>query len=148
MKSLKEVIQDPLTAQSVLADGMRVLDEEISRRSGIGGMAIKGAYKVVKNVQGGKMLEKAITVLMPEFIDKLDPYYARFQEEGKGKKWEEYLMPHYATLADELLTVTDRKIQGTDNRAVRGTYDKLRPKAKKEVIASLPALTRMMERYI
>jgi hypothetical protein len=148
MKSLKEIIEDPNVSQSVLTDGLRVLDEEIAKRSGIGGMAIKGAYKVVKNVQGGRTLRRGVELLMPEFIDKLDPYYTRFQEEGKGKTWEEYLRPHYATLADELLGVTDRKIQGTDNRAVRGAYDKLRPKARKEVIASLPALARMMERYI
>ncbi len=148
MKSLKEIIEDPNVSQSVLTDGLRVLDEEIAKRSGIGGMAIKGAYKVIKNIQGGRTLEKAVKVLMPEFIDKLDPYFVRFQEEGKGKTWEEYLRPHYDALADELLAVTDRKIQGTDNRAVRKTYDKLRPKARKEVTASLPALTRMMERYI
>ena len=148
MKSLKEIIEDPKVSQSVLADGLRVLDEEIGKRSGIGGMAIKGAYKVVKNVQGGRTLEKAVKTLMPEFIDKLDPYFARFQEEGKGKTWEAYLRPHYDSLANDLLAVTDRKIKETDNRAIRKTYDKLRPRARKEVIASLPALARMIEKYI
>ena len=148
MKSLREIIEDPNVSQSVLTDGLRVLDEEIAKRSGLGGMAIKGAYKVIKNVQGGRTLEKAVKVLMPEFIDKLDPYFTRYQKEGKGKTWEAYLRPHYDALADELLAVTDRRIKGTDNRAVRGTYDKLRPKAKKEVIASLPALARMIEKYI
>ena len=147
MKSLKEIIEDPNVSQAVLSDGLRVLDEEIGKRSGIGGMAIKGAYKVVKNIQGGKMLEKAVKVLMPEFIDKLDPHFARFQEEGKGRTLEAYLQPHYDSLADELLAVTDRRIKDTDNRAVRGAYDKLRPKARKEVVASLPALARMIQRY-
>lgn len=148
MKSLKEIIEDPKVSQSVLADGLRVLDEEIARRSGIGGMAIKGAYKIVKNVQGGRMLEKAVKVLMPEFVDKLDPHFACFQEEKRRETLEAYLRPHYDDLAEELLAVTDRKIKETDNRAVRGAYDKLRPKARKEVIASLPALARMMERYL
>jgi hypothetical protein len=148
MKSLKDIIADPKVSQAVVDDGLRVLDQEVAKRSGIGGMAIKAAYKLIKNVQGGRALEKAVKVLIPEFIEKVDPYYARFQEEGKGKTWEDYLRPHYDTLADELLSVTDRKIQGTDNRAIRGAYDKLRPKGRKEVVASLPALTRMMEKYI
>ena len=148
MKSLKEIIKDPNVSQSILTDGLRVLDEEIAKRSGIGGMAIKGAYKVIKSVQGGRTLEKAVRILMPEFIDKLDPYFVRFQEEGRGKTWEAYLRPHYDSLADDLLAVTDRKIKETDNRAIRKTYDKLRPKARKEVTASLPALARMMEKYI
>ena len=148
MKSLKELIDDPKVSKSIVADGLRVLDEEMAKRSGLGGLAIKGAYKVVKNVQRGKTLEKAVEILIPEFIDKLDPYYGGFQEEGKGKTWTEYLQPHYGAIADELLSVTDQRVQGTDNRAVRGAYDKLRPKARKEVIASLPALSRMMERYL
>ncbi len=148
MKSLKKIMEDPGASKSVMQDGLRVLDEEIAKRSGIGGLTIKGAYKVIKKVQGGRTLEKALQILIPEFIDKLDPYYARFQEEGEKKTWEEYLRPHFGTIADELLAVTDQKVQGTDNRAIRGAYDKLRPKARKEVITSLPALTRMMERYI
>lgn len=148
MKSLKEIIEDPKMSDSVVADGLRVLDEEIAKRSGIGGLAIKGAYKVVKNVQGGRTLRKAVQILMPEFVDKLDPYYASYREEGKGKTWSEYLRPHYDTIADELLAVTDRRIRETDNRGVRGAYDKLRPKARKEVVTSLPALCRMMERYM
>lgn len=148
MKSLKAIIDDPETSHSVFTDAMGVLEEEVGKRSGLGGLAIKGAYKVVKSIQGGKTLEKAVKILIPEFIDKLDPYYARYQREGQGKAWTAYLQPHYNELADELLKITDQKVQGSDNRAVRGAYDKLRPKAKKEVIASLPALARMMERYI
>jgi len=148
MKSLKEIIQDPKVSRSVVTDGIRVLDEEVAKRSGLGGLAIKGAYKVIKNLQGGRTLERAVQILIPEFIDKMDPYYSAYQKEGRGKTWSEYLRPHYDTIAEELLLVTDRKIHGADNRAIRGTYDKLRPKARKEVIASLPALTRMMERYL
>jgi len=148
MRSLKEIIEDPKLSKSIVADGLQVLDEEMAKRSGLGGLAIKGAYKVIKSIQGGKTLERAVAILLPEFVDKLDPYYERFQEEGKGKTWTEYLQPHYGAIADELLSVTDHKIQGTDNRAVRGAYDKLRPKARKEVIDSLPSLSRMMERYL
>lgn len=148
MKSLKEILADPKVSRSVATDGVRFLDEEIAKRSGIGGMAIKGTYKVIKSLQGGKTLEKAVMVLIPAFIEKLDPYYLRFQEEGTGCSWEEYLRPHYGTLADEMLSVTDSKIRGTDNRAVRKAYEKLRPRAQKEVIASLPALSRVMQRYM
>jgi hypothetical protein len=148
MKSLKDLLADPQVSQAVVNDALHLLDEEVAKRSGIGGMAIKAAYKLIKNVQGGRALEKAVRVLIPEFIEKVDPYYTRFQEEGQGKTLEAYLRPHYDTIADELLSVTDRKVQGTDNRAVRGAYEKLRPKGRKEVVASLPALIRMMKRYL
>ena len=148
MKSLKEILHNPESCHEVVRDGMRTLEEEVSRKSGLFGMAIKGAYKVLKGVRQGKVLQKAVEVLMPDFIDKLDPYFVRYQKEGKGSTWTEFLRPHYDTIADQLLTVTDTKVRQTEHRAIRTPYEKLRPKARKEVVASLPALARMMERHI
>ena len=148
MKSLKEVVSDPKVQESVLQDSLRVLDQEVSSKSGMTGLAIKGAYKLMKSVQQGKVLKKAVKVLMPEFIEKIDPYYAKYQKEGKGSAWCDWLRPHYDTIADELLSVTDAKSGESDNPAIIKAYKKLRPKAKKEVVASLPALARMMEKYM
>ena len=36
MKSLKKIMEDPGASKSVMQDGLRVLDEEIAKRSGIG----------------------------------------------------------------------------------------------------------------
>ncbi len=111
-------------------------------------MAIKAAYKLVKNLYEGRLLQAVIAVLIPEFIDRLDPYYERFQKEGKGTAWCDFLTPHYDKLAEEFLSVTDARAKESAYRAVRTAYEKLRPKSKKEVVASLPALTKMMEKYI
>ncbi len=141
-------MEDPKTYEAVLADSIKVLDQEVSKRSGLGGMAIKGAYKLVKGVQQGKLIQKVIAVLIPEFIDKLDPYYIRFQKEGKGRSWSDFLRPDYATISDLFLEVTDAKANHSDNKTARNGYKKLRPKAKSEVVASMPAMTKMMEKYL
>ena len=148
MKSLKEILQNPEIHRDVVRDGMRTLEAEVSGKSGLAGLAIKGAFKVLKNVQQGKALQRAVEVLMPDFIDKLDPYFVRYQKEGKGSTWTDFLRPHFDAIADQLLMVTDAKVRQTEHQLVRATYEKLRPKARKEVIASLPALARMMERHI
>jgi len=148
MKSLKEILQNPEIHRDVVRDGMRTLEAEVSGKSGLAGLAIKGAFKVLKNVQHGKALQRAVEVLMPDFIDKLDPYFVRYQKEGKGSTWTDFLRPHFDAIADQLLMVTDAKVRQTEHQLVRATYEKLRPKARKEVIASLPALARMMERHI
>ena len=147
MKTLKEIISDPKTYQSVIKDSLKVLDDEVSRKSGLTGIAIKGAYKLIKKVQGGRALEKAIEALLPEFIETLEPYFERYQKDKPGVSLESFLEPDFHDIADGLLSVTDRKIREVDNNVVRNTYQKLRPKAKKEVVASLPALARMIERY-
>jgi hypothetical protein len=148
MKSLQEMIQDPVLYDAVLKDSARVLDEEVAKKSGISGLAIKGAYMLLKNIKQGKALRKVLEVLMPEFIRKLDPYFQRYQTEGKGKRWSEFLRPYYDTLADDFLAVTDEKARQADSAQVRKTYEKLRPKARKDVVASMPALAVMMEKHL
>ena len=143
------MIEDPKIYETVMADSLKILDQEVAKRSGLSGMAIKGGYKVLKGIQQGKMLKMILSALLPDFIERLDPYYSRFQKkEGKGKTWTDFLRPDFDTIADEFLKVTDSKAKESSNPSIRKTYDKLRPKAKKEVLASLPALTKMMEKYI
>lgn len=148
MKTLKSIVSEPVVYQSVLKDSIRVLDEEVSKKSGIGGLAIKGAYKILKSVQGGKALQKAIEVLMPDFIDAFEPYFEKYQNAGAKGSFESFLAPNFDGLADQMLSVTDKKVQESDSSTVRNTYQKLRPKAKREVISSLPGLARMIEKYI
>jgi hypothetical protein len=148
MKTLKEIVSEPGVYQAVLKDSLKVLDEEVAKKSGLSGLAIKGAYKILKKVQNGRALQKAVEVLMPEFIDKFEPYVARHQQEGTKGSLDAYLVPNYQEIADQLLSVTDKKIKESDNSMVRSTYDKLRPKAKNEVLVSLPALARMIDKYL
>ena len=148
MKNLQEMVKNPEMYQSVLRDSARVLDEEVGKKSGISGLAIKAAYKLLKSLKQGKALQKVLEVLMPEFINKLDPHFQRYQAEGKGKSWSQFISPLYDALADDFLAVTDAKAAASDSAKVRKTYEKLRPKARKEVVASMPALAKMMEKYI
>jgi len=148
MKSLEEMVQDPQMYEAVLQDSARVLDAEVAKKSGISGLAIKGAYKLLKSVKQGKALRKVLEALMPEFIKKVDPHFQRYQAEGKGQSWSEFIRPHEDSLADDFLAVTDAKARESDNAQVRKTYEKLRPKARKEVVASMPALAKMIEKYL
>ena len=148
MKRLKEMVEDPKVYESVVQDSIRVLDEEVSKKSGLGGMAIKAAYKLLKSIKQGKALRKVLEALLPEFVDVLEPYFQRYQKEGKGVGWTDFLRPDFETIADGLLAVTDAKSRETDSKKAQAMYDKLRPKARKEVIASLPGLTRMMQKYL
>lgn len=147
MKTLKEMIDNPDARRTVLADSRKVLDDEVSKRSGLSGMAIKGAFKLLKSAQQGRALDKVLDILLPDFVDAFEPYFQRYQKEGQGKPWLDFIRPHFDAIADALLAVTDGKVAQTDSKAARNAYGKLRPKAKKEVVASLPALGRMMERY-
>jgi len=148
MKSLEDIMKDPQTYESVLRDSARVLDEEVAKKSGLSGFALKGAYKLLKSVKQGKAIRKVLEVLIPEFVVKLEPYYQRYQTEGQGKSWSEFIRPYHDTLADDFLAITDAKARAADNAQVRKTYEKLRSRAREDVLGSMPALARMMETYI
>jgi len=148
MATLKEIINDPKVHESVMQDCVRVLDEEVARKSGLTGLAIKAAYKLLKNVQHGRALRKVLEALLPDFMNTLEPYYARYLKEGKGVRWTDFLRPDFERLTDQFLAITDAKSQQSDSQTVKSTYGKLRPKARKEVVASLPALAAMMEKYL
>jgi hypothetical protein len=148
MKSLKEILQDPQVYPRIVEDCLKVLDEEVSKKSGLTGMAIKGTYKVLKGVQNGRILRKAVETLLPEFVEKLEPHYLAYSQGKDPGSWEAFLRPQYETIAHELLEVTDAKVARTRERTLRSAYEKLRPRAHREVVGSLPALARMMERYL
>jgi hypothetical protein len=148
MATLKEKLEDPKVYEAVVQDCMRVLDEEVSKKSGISGLAIKAAYKLLKGVQHGNALRKVIEHLMPDFMNTLEPYYGRYLQAGKGRTWTDFLRPDFESITDQFLAITDTKSQQSDSQAVKSTYAKLRPKARKEVVSSLPNLARMMEKYL
>lgn len=148
MTSFREILEEPRVYPRVVDDCLQVLEEEVSKKSGLSGMAIKGAYKILKSVQNGRVLRKAVETLLPEFAQKLDPYYLEYCQQNEPGSWEGFLRPRYETIAHELLEITDAKVERTRERALRSAYEKLRPRAHKEVVASLPALARMMKRYL
>lgn len=148
MKSLKEILEEPRVYPRVVEDCLQVLDEEVSKKSGLSGMAIKGAYRILKSVQNGRVLRKAVETLLPEFAERLDPYYIQYRQQADPGTWEAFLRPRYDTIAHELLEITDARVERARERALRSAYEKLRPRAHKEVVASLPALAKMMERHL
>jgi len=148
MTRLAEKVKDPEVHEAVIQDSILVLDEEVAKKSGVTGLGFKAAYKLLKSLKKGKALRVVLEALMPDFLEKLDPYFERYEQEGEGKSWSEFIAPHYEAISDEFLAVTDAKAAKSDSSRIRKTYGKLRPKARKEVIASMPGLAKMMDKYV
>ena len=51
-------------------------------------------------------------------------------------------------VADALLSVTDAKSKNAKSSLVRGTYDKLRGSAKKNVEDAVPRLAKLLEKHL
>jgi hypothetical protein len=143
--SLKERLgQDP-QRKAIVADACQVLDQEVADKSGLTGVAIKGAYSIVKGVKPG-FVQHIVDVLLDDFLVALDPLYqeAIARKETPGR----HLAANGDRVADALLAITDARAERSSQAMIRKTYDKLRPTAKKHVSASAPRLGQMLDRHV
>lgn len=144
MATLREQLGSGDKRNAVIDDALLVLDQEVEDRSGITGMAIKGAYKVVKGIKPG-FLREVVDALLDDFLDAIDPVY---QEAASLKKPAgQHLIDNKGKVADALLAVTDRRAEKAQRQVIRSAYDKLRPMAKKQVEQAAPRLAQLLEKH-
>ncbi|HYO96239.1 MAG TPA: hypothetical protein VER33_17090 [Polyangiaceae bacterium] len=144
MASLSEQLGTGEQRSKLVDDALHVLDQEVADKSGLTGMAIKGAYKLVQSVRPG-FLRQVVEHLVDDFLTALDPIYqeAAAQKRPAGA----YVVEQKSRVADALLAVTDAKAKRAESATVRGAYEKLRPIAKKQVEAAAPRLGNLVERH-
>ncbi|WP_394833839.1 hypothetical protein LVJ94_45775 [Pendulispora rubella] len=144
MPKLPEVLTSEAKKTAVVDDCLALIDAEVADKSGISGLAIKAGYAAVKGVKPG-FIKQVVGDLLPEFADALDPLYQQAQTENKPVA--AFFDANTSKVADALLAITDAKAQKSKSGVVKGTYDKLRGTAKKNVEAAVPRLGKMIEKH-
>ncbi|WP_394824013.1 DUF6918 family protein [Pendulispora albinea] len=144
MPKLPEVLTSDVKKALVVDDCLALIDAEVADKSGISGLAIKAGYAAVKGVKPG-FIKQVVSDLLPEFATALDPLY---QEAKSGNKAiAAFFSANGGRVADALLAITDSKAKNSKSGVVKGTYDKLRGSAKKNVEAAVPRLGQMIEKH-
>ncbi len=147
MGKLAEVLLSQENRPAVVRDCARLIDDEVARKTGITGMAIKGGYKIFKKVKPG-IVEEAMDSLLDEFVEKLDPIYEEYRTGHAGESLESFLVSRGPRIADTLLEITDARAKHSEHRVVKKAYYKLRPMAEKQIQEALPAVSRLVEKYV
>jgi len=142
--SLRDVLTQESRKADVIRDCLEILEAEVQSKKGLSGIAIKTGYKVVKGFKPG-FVKNVVTDLLPEFADALEP----LAEEAKAASVTatRHFGSHRGSLADALLSITDKKAARSTNRVVKSTYDKLRPTAKRHVEDAAPRLGGLVDKY-
>lgn len=144
MQTLREQLGTGDKRRAVIDDACGVLDQEVGDKSGLMGIAIKGAYKVVKGIRPG-FVREVVDGLLDEFLDAIEPMYqdavANKRPVGSGVR------ENPSRVADGLLAVTDRKAEKAKSQVVKSAYEKLRSSAKKQVEQACPRLATLLERH-
>lgn len=146
MSSLADLLKTPAKRKAVIDDCARLVDDEVSAKSGLSGLAIKGGYAVVKAIKPG-IVRDACDHLIDEFVEKLAPYWTEFQEHGAGKSFGAFLEPKKTQVANALLEVTDGKARNAKNATIKKAYDKLRPTGVKNVEQAVPGIAAVIQKH-
>jgi hypothetical protein len=144
MATLRELLGGGDKRRVLIDDALRVLDAEVDDKSGLSGLAIKGAYKLVKGVSPS-FLRGVVDHLMDDFLDALDPLYQEALTKNVAPR--QHLQGNSGRVADALLSITDGRARNAKNQVVKGAYEKLRGGAKKHVEAAVPRLGELFDRH-
>jgi hypothetical protein len=141
--SLKGLLGAAPRRQLLIADPVKVLDAEVASKGGLTGIAIKGAYAVVKGISPNFIAE-TIDHLLDDFLDALDPLYQ--EAVSKQASPQSHVATNRGRMAEALLAITDRRAVSA-RPALKKTYEKLRPLAKAQVEAAAPRVGELLERH-
>ncbi|MFW2390544.1 MAG: DUF6918 family protein [Polyangiales bacterium] len=143
--NLNDVLSDETRRASVIEDVCRLVDDEVGKQKGLGGVAVKAGYKLVQGVKPG-FVRNVVQTLLPDFATALDPIVEHAQAQGQGVG--DYFRSNSAQIAEALLAVTDGRVEGSDHGSVKGAYGKLRGSARKNVEGAVPGLGKIIESYL
>ena len=143
--SLAEKMTQPPARARVIGECCTLIDEEVATKGGLSGLAVKGAYKLVKAVKP-TFVPEVVDDMLDEWVGKLEPFFTQWQASGNGKPFADFVSARSGEVAEALLQVTDKRAQSAKNKTVKSMYEKMRPSAKKHVEEALPRLGRLVER--
>jgi hypothetical protein len=142
------LLSDPARRPLILDDCVKLIDDEVASKSGLSGLAIKTAYKVVCAVKPG-IIRESMDALLDDFVARLEPFYADHRKSGAAPgAFGETLMRRPSEVADALLGITDDRAKKAKNATLKSAYEKLRPQAKKHVEEAVPRVCRTLTPHL
>jgi hypothetical protein len=143
--TLRQILLTPDTQPKVIADCHDLIEREISDKSGISGTAVKLAYKTVTSFRPTYYNDK-VEVLVPQIVDKLEPYWADFNASGSSE-FGDYLVKRGGEVSDALLAVTDDFATRSKRPVILKAYRSVRGSAAKNIEAALPRVGELVLKY-
>jgi hypothetical protein len=144
MPTLSDILLVPGNRPKVIADCVQLINEEVDSKGGLTGLAVKGAYALVKAVKPGFVTE-AVDHMLNDFVTRLEPFWADAQ--AKNEPVGPLMSARAGAVSDALLAISDERAQRSTNPSIKKAYEKLRPSGKKHVEAAVPRVGRLIAKY-
>jgi len=144
MPTMQEILASETTRARLIDDCTQLIDDEVQKKSGLSGVAIKTGYKVVKGLKPGAIRE-ATDKLIDDFGKHLQPLADEAKE--KNLSIATYFDQERSRVADAMLRITDDRAEKATHKIVKGSYLKLRPTAKKHVEEAAAGVGKLVEKH-
>jgi hypothetical protein len=141
--ALSDILLHENNRETCVDDCVKLIDEQVASASGFGGLALKAAYSTVKGIRADYCAQ-VVDQLLPEISIALDPMWTEAVNNGNPV---EYLAQRKAQVADELLQISDKRVENSTRAIVKGAYAKLRPSAKNYVENGVPDLAKIIDKH-
>jgi hypothetical protein len=141
--ALSDILLHENNRETCVDDCVKLIDEQVASASGFGGLALKAAYSTVKGIRADYCAQ-VVDQLLPEISIALDPMWTEAVNNGNPV---EYLAQRKAEVADELLQISDKRVEKSTRAIVKGAYAKLRPSAKNYVENGVPDLAKIIDKH-
>jgi hypothetical protein len=145
MDTLLQKLPLPARRDEIVQACCRLLDQEVRRKGGFGGLAVKGGYALLKAFKPGAVPE-AVEALLDDFLGALEPFHAEHLKAPTGS-FGAFMKARGAPIAQALVSVTDRRAEKSKHGSLRGMYQKLRPSALRHVEEAVPGLGDLVDRF-
>jgi len=143
--TLQDLLLAPQTEPDVVADCLKLIQQEVAGKSGVSGTAVKLAYKTANAFASG-YLQHTVESLLPEMVTELEPYWAEFSASG-ASGFGDYLVKRGDEVSEALLSVTDARAKLSDRPTIIKAYGAVRGSAAKHVTAALPAVGALVQKH-
>ena len=141
MGTLSELVSEPVKRKQLIDEALKVVDLEVSDKSGFSGLAIKAAYGMAKGLAPG-IMPKILDNLADDFLNALQPFYDEAKQKSVALK--ALLANRGSEAANALLAITDARAAQESGGPLKKGYEKLRPTAEKHVEAAVPRLAELI----
>ena len=143
--TLQQILLAPENQPNVIADCLKLIQQEVSAKSGVSGTAVKLAYKTANTFASG-YIQSTVESLLPDMVTALEPFWADFGTSGAAD-FGDYLVKRGDEVAEALLAVTDERAKVSQRPTILKAYGAVRGGAPKHIVAALPNLGELVQKY-
>ena len=147
MSHFEATLLSPENRPRLVRDCVDLVDAEVDGKGGLSGLALKTAFKAI-NVVKPELVERGVSALLDAWVVELGKHYQDWETaSSQPGSFGAYCREASSAVAESLLSVTDARVRKADPR-IAGMYEKLRPNAREHVLAAVPQLGDILDRYI